>query len=319
MSNDFKGIAVVFVFCSTFYSSTESVALTATESRSPGKAVPLAVKQTFWRILIVYIGIANFYGVTVPYDNSTLGSQTKTLKSPTSIALARVGWAGGMHLVNAFILMTCISAINNSPYIGSRTISHLAHEGLVPKYLGWTNRRGVPVPALILFNSLGVISLMNVSVGASNAYNYIVNLSGVGVFIVWAIISITHFRFRKAWVVQGKSVDELTYKTLFYPWTTIFSLTANIFLALVQGWTSLVPFASRDFFNAYILLPAVFLSYVGVNLLKNRGFGTVKVYEVNLEEGQRQDMDEESLKIPIQWNQAQGISAQRYFLHSFND
>lgn len=293
LSNGFRGIAVVFVFCSTFYSGTESVALAATESRNPRKAVPIAVKQTFWRILIVYMGISVFYGATVPYDDASLGSSSKTLKSPVGIAMVRAGWAGGVHLVNAFILVTCVSAVNSSLYIGSRTISHLAHEGLAPKFLAWTNRRGVPVAALVTFNLLGLISLMNVSVGASNAYSYIVNLSGVGVFIVWGTISYTHLRFRKAWKIQGHSPQELPYKSFVYPWISIISLGANIFLALIQGWTTFSPFSAGDFVDAYVLLPAAIILYLGFAWLKSGTLKPVDLAEVDLKEGQRPDLDED--------------------------
>lgn len=247
LSHGFKGIAEVFVFCSTFYSGTESVAYSASESKNPNRAIPLAIRQTFWRILVVYIGIGFFYGVTVPYNDHNLNAGTKALKSPISIAITRAGWEGGTHLVNAFILVTCISAINGSLFIGSRTITNLAHEGLAPKFLAWTDRRGVPIPAITLFNALGLVSLMNVSVGASTAYSYIVNLSGVGVFIVWGTIGLTHLRFRKAWIKQGRTVKELPYKALFYPYTQIIGIAANIFLALIQGWTSFVPFKAGDF------------------------------------------------------------------------
>ncbi|EJS43933.1 agp3p [Saccharomyces arboricola H-6] len=293
LAHGFKGIAVVFVFCSTFYSGTESVALAATESKNPGKAVPLAVRQTLWRILVVYVGIAVFYGATVPFNDSNLSASTKVLKSPIAIAISRAGWAGGAHLVNAFILLTCISAINGSLYIGSRTLTNLAHEGLAPKFLAWTDRRGVPIPAITVFNALGLISLMNVSVGAANAYTYIVNLSGVGVFIVWGVISYTHLRVRKAWVAQGKSVEELPYKALFYPWTPIFSLMANAFLGLIQGWTSLVPFDAGNFVDAYILLPVAVLLYVGICIFKTRHFKAVDLLSVDLDEGRRKDMDNE--------------------------
>ena len=53
LSHGFRGIAIVFVFCSTFYSGTESVALAATEAKNPRRAVPIAVRQTFWRIRCV--------------------------------------------------------------------------------------------------------------------------------------------------------------------------------------------------------------------------------------------------------------------------
>ncbi|CAI4060741.1 Agp3p SKDI_06G0040 [Saccharomyces kudriavzevii IFO 1802] len=291
LSHGFKGIAVVFVFCSTFYSGTECVALAATESKNPGKAVPLAVRQTLWRVLIVYIGIAVFYGATVPFDDPNLSATTKVLKSPISIAISRAGWAGGAHLVNAFILVTCISAINGSLYIGSRTLTNLAHEGLAPKILAWTDRRGVPIPAITVFNALGLISLMNVSVGASDAYSYIVNLSGVGVFIVWGVISYTHLRVRKAWVTQGRSLEELPYKALLYPWTPIFSLIANVFLALIQGWTSFVPFDAGNFVDAYILLPVAIVLYVAICVFKNHHFRIVDLKSVDLDEGRRKDID----------------------------
>lgn len=290
LSNGFRGIAVVFVFCSSFYSGTESVALAATECKNPGKAVPLAVRQTLWRILIIYVGIAVFYGVTVPFDDPNLSSTTNVLKSPISIAISRAGWTGGVHLVNAFILFTCISAINGSLYIGSRTLTNLANEGLAPKFLSWTDRRGVPIPAVTVFNALGLISLMNVSVGAKNAYSYIINLSGVGVFIVWGIVSYTHLRVRKAWLIQERSAEELPYKALFYPLTPIFSLIANIFLALIQGWTTLVPFNVGNFIDAYILLPLAIVLYVGVCIFKNHRFTVVDLQLVDLDEGRRKDM-----------------------------
>ncbi|CDH09154.1 probable General amino acid permease AGP3 [Zygosaccharomyces bailii ISA1307] len=291
LSHGFRGIAVVFVFCSTFYSGTESVAYAASESKNPNRAVPIAIRQTFWRILIVYLGVGFFYGVTVPYNDPALNSETKALKSPISVAITRAGWAGGSHLVNAFILVTCISAINGSLYIGSRTLTNLAHEGLAPKFLAWTDRRGVPIPAITLFNALGLISLMNVSVGAADAYSYIVNLSGVGVFIVWGTIGVTHFRFRRAWVKQGRTIEELPYKALFYPYPQICGLAANIFLALIQGWTSFVPFSAADFVDAYVLLPAAVVLYFGIAVFKNRGFRTVDLLTVDLDEGRREDLE----------------------------
>lgn len=46
----FRGVASVFVFCSTFYAGVESVAVAATETKNPAVAVPLAVCEAFQRI-----------------------------------------------------------------------------------------------------------------------------------------------------------------------------------------------------------------------------------------------------------------------------
>lgn len=54
----------------------------------------------------------------------------------------------------------------------------MAQGGQAPRFLGWTSKRGVPVFAIVLTNLFGALSMMNVSTGAAQAYDYIVDLSG---------------------------------------------------------------------------------------------------------------------------------------------
>jgi amino acid transporter len=289
-ADGFRGVAKVFVFCSTFYAGCESVAVAATETRNPGRAVPLAIRQVFWRIIFIYLGSAFFFGLTCPANAAGLVSGTsKALKSPMTIAIQNAGWYGGVHLINAFIFITCLSAVNSSIYIGSRTVLFMAQEGKAPRFLGFTDSRGVPVYAIIFTNLFGALSMMNVSTGAGAAYNYIVNLSGVSTFLVWGSISFIHIRFRRAWSAQGRSVDELPFKSLWYPWNAYFGLAANAFLALVQGWTTLSPFDAGNFVDAYILLPlfpVVWLVYKF--FFKTRYW---RLDEIDLDVGRRVDVD----------------------------
>lgn len=289
LADGFKSVVSTFVFASTFYSGTESVAIAASETRNPSKAIPTAVRQTFVRILFIYMGLALFYGMTVPYNSPDLTDGNKTLKSPMTVAIKYAGWSGGAHLINAFILLTCISAINSSIYIGSRTIVHLANEGSAPRFLNKVNKRGVPYLAVILFNAFGLISLMNISTGAATAYLYIVNLSGVAVFIVWGAINVYHIRFRKAWALQGRYVSELPYKGLWYPYLPIFGIVINIFLALIQGWSTFKPFSAKDFVDAYILLPFFFVLFGVLKLVNKTKW--VRLHEIDLDEGRRKDLD----------------------------
>lgn len=288
LENGFKSVVLSFVFASTFYSGTEIPAVAAAETRNPSK-LPKAFRATLYRILIIYIGIAIFYGVTVPYDDPSLTSSNKTLKSPMTIAIVRAGWYNGAHLINAFILITCILAINSSIYIGSRTIVHLANEGLAPRFLLKTNRRGVPYFAVILMNASGLLSLMNISTGAAEAYNYIVNISGVAVFIVWGNVNFYHLRFRKAWALQGRLVADLPFKGLWYPYLPIVGIVLNIFLALIQGWSYFKPFSAKDFVDAYILLPFFFVLYGVLKLVNKTKW--VNLEDVDLDEGIRADAD----------------------------
>ncbi|KAK4505447.1 hypothetical protein PRZ48_003410 [Zasmidium cellare] len=293
--NGFRGVAAVFVFCSTFYAGVESVAVAATETRNPGVAVPQAIRQVFWRIIFIYMGSAFFFGLTCPANAPQLvDGASRSLQSPMTVAIQNAGWEGGVHLINAFIFITCLSAVNSSIYIGSRTLLYMAHRGLAPKFLSWTNGPGVPVFALVLTNAVGALSMMNVSTGASKAYQYIVNLSGVSTFLVWGSISFIHIRFRTAWKAQARSPDELPYKSLLYPWNAYFGLAANLFLALVQGWTTLSPFKAGTFVDAYILLPLFPIIWFGFKLFNRTHFW--RSWEVDLDQGRRVDLDRAKAK-----------------------
>ncbi|KAI1174769.1 amino acid permease-like protein [Nemania sp. FL0916] len=288
--NGFAGVAKVFVFCSTFYAGVESIAVAATETKNPGVAVPLAIRQVFWRIIFVYLGAAFFYGLTCPSNASGLvNGASRALQSPMTIAIQNAGWQGGVHLINGFILVTCISAINSSIYIASRTVLFMAQDGKAPKFLGWTDRRGVPIPAITFANLFGALSLLNISAGAANAYSYIVNLSGVSTFLVWGSISFIHIRFRQAWHLQGYQVEDLPFKALWYPWNAWFGLFANLFLAVVQGWTTFAPFNAGDFVDAYILLPLFGIIYAVFKLWNKTRFW--RLDEIDLQSGRRRDLD----------------------------
>ena len=206
-----------------------------------------------------------------------------------TVAIQNAGWEGGVHLINAFILATCLSAVNSSIYIGSRTILFMAQEGHAPRFLRSTDQRGVPIYAIVFTNLFGALSMMNVSSGAGAAYNYIVNLSGVSTFLVWGSISFIHIRFRSSWKAQGRRVSDLPFVSFAYPYNAYFGLGANAFLAVVQGWTTLSPFSAGDFVDAYILLPLFPLIWLAYKLwFKTR---IMDLREIDLDQGRRNDLD----------------------------
>ncbi|EMR67501.1 putative general amino acid permease agp3 protein [Eutypa lata UCREL1] len=283
----FRGVAAVFVFCATFYAGVEA----ATETKNPRVAIPLAIRQVFWRIIFIYMGAAFFFGLTCPANADGLqNGPSRALQSPMTIAIQNAGWYGGVHLINAFILVTCVSAINSSIYISSRTLLFMGQDRKAPKFLGWTDKRGVPIPAIVVANATGALSMMNVSTGAAEAYQYIVNLSGVSTFLVWGSISFIHIRFRKAWKLQGYHVEDLPFVSLFYPYNAYFGVAANIILALIQGWQTLAPFDAGSFVDAYILLVLFPIIYFGYKLVfKTRLW---RVEEIDLQSGRRRDLEE---------------------------
>ena len=247
------------------------------------------------------MGSAFFFGLTCPANaDSLVNADNRAFQSPMTVALQNAGWQAGFNLINVFIFITCLSACNSSIFIGSRTVLYMAQSGMAPRFLGYTNGRGVPVWAILLTNAFGALSMMNVSTGASQAYTYIVNLSGVSTFLVWGSISFIHIRFRTAWAKQGRTKAELPFKSMLYPWNAYFGLGATMFLALVQGWTTLAPFDAGTFVDAYILLvlfPIVFVLFKFRRTLFRYKTNTefMRSWQIDLDSGRRVDLDQKGI------------------------
>jgi len=235
-SDGINGVARTFVIAGTLYAGTEMVGITAGESANPRRAVPRAINQVFWRILIFYVGMMFFIGILIPHtDERLLGKNSKTAASPLTIALKDANIAPAAHLINALIVISVISAGNSSLYVASRTITHMARTGMAPKFLGTADKRGVPWAALLFTNIFACISFLSQSSSAGVLYNALITLSGVATFIVWAVIEFVHIRFRTAMKVQGQDLSTLPFKAMFYPYGAYACLAANIFLIFFQG------------------------------------------------------------------------------------
>lgn len=283
------------------------VGITAGESANPRKAVPRAISQVFWRILIFYIGMMFFIGILIPYTDSRLiGKGSKTASSPLTIAMGDANIKPAAHLINGLIVISVISAGNSALYVSSRTIVHMAHSNMAPLFLGKTNKAGVPWAALIFSNVCACIAFLSQSSNAGVLYEALITLSGVATFIVWAVIELVHIRFRQAMKAQNQSIDALPFKALFYPYGTYLCLAANVFLIFFQGrfpslgstclsltfllgYTAFLnPFSAQDFVINYILLPVFILLFLAYKFWNKTKF--VKLDEMDIYTGRRDDL-----------------------------
>jgi yeast amino acid transporter len=166
------------------------VGITAGETSNPRKSVPLAIRQVFFRILIFYVGMMFFIGILIPYDDpNLLSSSSRTARSPLTIALSDAGVLPAADLINGLIVIAVISAGNSSLYVSSRTIMFMARSGKAPKFLGKTNKHGVPWAALIFCNIFACIAFLSVGSGAGKVYEALITLSGGLFFLISRIVS----------------------------------------------------------------------------------------------------------------------------------
>lgn len=55
IANGIDGFGQCFLLAAVYYCGTEMLALTAAESKNPTRDLPRAIKQTFWRVLIIFM------------------------------------------------------------------------------------------------------------------------------------------------------------------------------------------------------------------------------------------------------------------------
>lgn len=287
IANGINGFGKTFILAAVYYSGTEMLALTAAESRDPRRDLPRAIRQTFWRILIIFMGLVFFAGIIVPYnDNRLLTATSKSAQSPWTLALANAGWQGGGNLVNVVMITAQLSSVNSAIYVASRSLVALATKGRAPALFAKTTTNGVPVNAIVFSNLLGLISLLNIAATPGKVFTYLVNISGSATFIAWAFVGVTHLRLRSAWVRQGRSLDELPYRALLYPYGAWFVVLLNLFLVFISGYEVFVGgFAAVDFVFAYVVIAIFVVLYIGWKVVK--GTKVVQLTEADLTTGRR--------------------------------
>lgn len=261
----FASIMAIFMVAGFSFQGTELIGVAAGESEDPEKNIPKAIHSIFWRILLFYIGAFVVIGFLIPYDDPNLlnSSVENVAISPFTLVLDRFGFAFAASFINAIILTAVLSAGNSGLYASTRMLYAMAKEGDAPKVFTKLNSRGVPVPALLATVAFGVFAFLTSLIGEGTAYNWLINISGMSGFIAWLGIAIAHYRFRRAFHAQGKSLDAIPFKALFYPFGPIFATVLCLIIIAGQNYTAFTG-ETIDWYGAsvaYIGIPVFLLVY----------------------------------------------------------
>ena len=251
----------VFLVAGFSFQGTEGVGLAAAETADPAKNVPKAIRTVFWRILLFYIGSMFVVGTLITYTNPNLlhGDEGHIALSPFTMVfqqLPRFGYYAA-NLMNAVILSSVLSCGNSSMYVASRMLHAMAHSGKAPRLFGRLNRRGVPVAALLATGLVSATGILFHAWWAIRRSTSFYNASGLSGFLIWLGIAICHLRFRKAWVAQGRSLDDLKFKSKFYPygpWMALVLFVVVLFGANIGVFQTPV-FSWFDFITGYLMIP----------------------------------------------------------------
>lgn len=294
-NHGFKGLCSVFVNAAFAFAGTELVGLAAAETKNPRKDLPSATKQVFWRITLFYIISLLLVGLLVPYDEPRLlgSSSVDATASPFVIAINNAGIKGLPSVMNVVILISVLSVGNSSIYACSRTLAALAAQGQAPKIVGYIDRKGRPLVGIAITSAIGLLCFLAGSDKHSEAFNWMLAISGLSSIFTWTSICICHVRFRRAMHVQGRSLDELPFKAALGVWGSCYGAFLNFLVLMAQFWTALFPEGSADaysFFSVWLSLPIVLAFFIPYKIWYKTPF--VRSKDMDLITGVREiDMD----------------------------
>ncbi|MEH7511200.1 amino acid permease [Gottfriedia acidiceleris] len=272
----------IFMAAGFSFQGTELLGVAAGESEEPERNIPRAARQIFWRILLFYVLSIVVIGLLIPYTNPNLASGDVAV-SPFTLVFDKAGIAFAASVMNAVILTAVLSAGNSGMYASARMLWDMARQGKAPKALGKLNKRGVPVNALIITAAVGTLAFLASLYGDGVVYIWLLNASGMSGFIAWLGIAICHYRFRKAYVAQGKDLNDLPYKAKWFPFGPIFAFVLCGVVILGQNYSAFMGKAIdwNGVLVSYIGLPLFLILWIGYKLIKRTKI--VRLSECDLE------------------------------------
>lgn len=248
--NGFKAVFTTMLTVNFAFSGTELIGVTAGETKDPSKNIPKAIHTTLIRLVIFFIGSIIVMAALIPWQKAGVN------QSPFVLVFNSIGLPFAGDIMNFVVLTAILSAANSGLYASTRMLWSLAHEGMIPLKYAKTNSRGVPMIALVLSMAGGILALVSSIVAASTVYLVLVSISGLAVVIVWMAIALSEINFRKAWIAEGHSVQELKFKT---PWYPILPWTAFIMCLLS---CVLIVFDPTQRPALFYIIPFIALCYI---------------------------------------------------------
>lgn len=265
-----QGFAAVLLVAGFSFQGTELFGVTAGEAQDPHLSIPKAVRSVFWRILIFYIGAMLIISFIIPYtDPSLINTNTNNLAlSPFTIIFKEAGLNFAASVINVVILSAVLSAATASMYTATRILWHTSQEGNAPKIFSKLTRHGVPINALIATAAIGSLVFLSSLFGNGKVFVWLINISSLSGFIAWVGIAICHYRFRRAYLAQGKNINDLPYRSKYFPFAPIFALTLCIAILIGQQFATGQHFNWGSFLGTYIGIPIFFILYLGYKYYK---------------------------------------------------
>ncbi|MXP67197.1 amino acid permease [Pantoea sp. Aalb] len=229
--NGITGLIMMMAIIMFSFGGLELVGITAAEAENPQKSIPKATNQVLWRILIFYIGSLTVLLSLMPWMLITQDT------SPFVLIFHQLGEAKVANVLNVVILTAALSVYNSCVYCNSRMLFGLAKQGNAPKVLLNLDCNGIPVNTIFLSASVTALCVLINFLMPGEAFGIFLSLVISTLVINWAMISLTHMKFRKKKENQDLTIH---FKAILYPignWLCLLFMLALIIIMSINTAT----------------------------------------------------------------------------------
>lgn len=136
----------------------------------------------------------------------------------------------------------------------------------------------------------------NASSGGATVFGWLSNLTSLLTLFGWGMICLSNLRMRHAWKIQGRSLDDLPWKSWTSPWAAWWGLSWCIILMIAEFYLAVWPLggspSAEGFFSVYVSVIACLVLYIGAKVYYRNG-KWVDTATIDLDEGRRFYKEEE--------------------------
>ena len=203
------------------FGGIELIGITAGEAENPEKTIPRAINQVIYRILIFYVGTMIILMSLWPWN--MVGKEA----SPFVQIFEGAGFPAAANALNFVVLTAAVSVYNSAIYSNSRMLYGLATADNAPKFFARLSARGVPVNGILVSSGITLLAAVLNYLLPDEVFIYMMAIVTGAVIISWAMIVLTHLKFRKHCKAAGIVPK---FKSLCYPFAEYLCLA---FLAMI--------------------------------------------------------------------------------------
>ena len=229
LPHGFTGLVMMMAIIMFSFGGLELVGITAAEADNPEQSIPKATNQVIYRILIFYIGSLAVLLSLLPWTRVTADT------SPFVLIFHELGDTLVANALNIVVLTAALSVYNSCVYCNSRMLFGLAQQGNAPKVFLSVDKRGVPVNTILVSALVTALCVLINYMAPDSAFGLLMALVVSALVINWAMISLSHLKFRQSLNQRG---IEPGFKSLWYPFSNYLCLA---FVALILGVMLLIP------------------------------------------------------------------------------